>query len=180
MNRGALQLHVKSYHVNRPNECYLCQRRFKKMPTLRSHMRKCHLNTRPPVYTRCHVCNIKVKLKKISSHSCIAADKLICEHCSEPFETLSALTDHLTSGHKEMYQYKCEVCRRFFISRVFLDHHAKIHENSTFTCDICRRQFSCKSNLIVHMKNAHMTKGGFAPTMFTIVFGISIKAIPIL
>lgn len=158
----AKQYHIKYYHINMPNECYVCRQRFKKMSMLRFHMRRNHLN--PPKYTRCHICNIKMISRRISSHSCIEADKLICEHCSKSFKTLSELTEHLNSGHKEMFQYKCEVCKRFFTSRVFLDHHAKIHENSTFFCDICKKQYPSKSYLYNHMKFYHMNKGGFRPT----------------
>lgn len=79
--------------------------------------------------------------------------KKMCQICSKPFNSRSALKYHLSVVHMFYSNFKCDICDRTFPTRSYLLDHSRRHsEVASFTCPHCKKSYKHKSNLGVHMK----------------------------
>uniref|UniRef100_A0A8C8B6U7 C2H2-type domain-containing protein n=1 Tax=Otus sunia TaxID=257818 RepID=A0A8C8B6U7_9STRI len=76
--------------------------------------------------------------------------KYKCEHCRKGFISRSKLTYHIRS-HTGEKPYKCWDCGRGFSMRGNLLSHQRTHtKEKPFPCPTCGKCFSFRSNLLVH------------------------------
>ena len=64
---------------------------------------------------------------------------LLCEQCSYPFKTTSALKKHVAAVHERRKDFVCDVCAKGFPSKGNLKYHRQtVHEGiKAFTCHLC-------------------------------------------
>lgn len=158
-----LKRHEKSEHgetARRPDsntrkprfECYLCKKQFTKKWYSQEHLRKQHTQHR--AVDQCAVCNVELASDEGKLHSCDGL-KLDCEYCAKAFKTLKTLMSHLNGEHVEKLIYVCEVCRRPFHMRTFLDLHKTKHTRGCFSCQLCAETFDTKAQKERHSRYAH-------------------------
>ena len=90
-------------------------------------------------------------------------------HCNSNHSTMSSLKDQILEAHpkskeENRKQPTCSQCSGVFKSHINLKRHiSKVHlknEEKAFRCETCDRKYSYKSNLNLHLRNAHSNKTG--------------------
>ena len=110
------------------HQCKSCNRIFNTVGVLRAHKKKCGKN------------DIK------------------CDYCEEKFSFQQQLRKHITNTHKEIKQYKCELCDKAFREPGKLkSHKVMVHEGAEkiHKCDFCDKSYALKSYLKSHIKSSH-------------------------
>lgn len=82
-----------------------------------------------PLREKCRICNVALDADAIKQHSCIGDGPWACDYCTGQFESLYALSGHLSIEHtvSEKLSFVCDVCRRRFSMRMLLDAHMATH-----------------------------------------------------
>ena len=102
---------------------------------------------------KCKKCTISFARAKDAIYNEKNCGNCICQTCEKTFPNQVALRKHVNI-HKETY--KCEVYQKLFQTRYMLTRHQKVHDKrKDFSCTCCNANFSIKSNLNRHYKNAH-------------------------
>ncbi|XP_037950117.1 zinc finger protein 568 [Teleopsis dalmanni] len=81
----------------------------------------------------------------------------ICNRCNAGFAQRKALNYHLKSNICTMKSFKCDECKRVFISEVCLKEHKRTHLYSN-VCSECSNMFNTKEELSEHMIAVHRRK----------------------
>ncbi|XP_062553334.1 zinc finger protein 93-like isoform X7 [Armigeres subalbatus] len=129
--------------------CELCGIVLPTFAHLRHHFLKVHQRQDP--YVTC--CNKKLPRKKlILEHVRFHLDSNIhgCEHCKVTFTTKKALETHKAIKHGNQPVYKCNRCRRTYISMDLLAAHMKRHNENE--CAECWKAFRTKQALSDHIE----------------------------
>lgn len=86
---------------------------------------------------KCRVCNVPLDADAIKQHSCIGDGPWACDYCAGQFESLYALSGHLSIEHTvaEKLSFVCDVCRRRFSMRMLLDAHMATHAQKRAATD---------------------------------------------
>ena len=87
-----------------------------------------------------------------------------CEQCEKSFTDMSYLRPHIMKVHNKISEkrdvkLKCDICDKYFSSRMTLKTHNLLHiGEKTFDCELCDKTFETKSNLNDHVTNIHEYK----------------------
>lgn len=153
LRRGQLKSDRRSY------ECYECKRNFDQFNELRQHMSD-HDNTRKPF--ECTTCNMRfVHLNSWFRHRSRHTKNIHdCEYCSQAFNTLTALKQHIQEMHKEQLKaYKCNQCHEEFALHFLLVWHNEWHKKAKqFVCTTCDAVFFNERKLKAHIRDNHASK----------------------
>lgn len=140
-------------------ECFECRRRFDEFNKLRAHMND-HDSSRKPY--ECTICKMRfVHMNSWFRHRARHNKSMHdCEYCSEAFDTLPALKQHIQEFHKEqMDAYKCNDCSKKFALHFLLLCHLERHKNAkTFVCNTCDAVFFSDRKLKGHIRDKHASK----------------------
>ena len=155
-------------HLKRVLPCTArsCNFRFKHRSQLQYHL-KCH-NSDSPDFS-CVECEQKFeKWRECGTHlwrvHAIDCDMLLCRYC--PYRTLypKILEAHYQT-HRNLKEFKCDVCGKRFNQMSQLKNHAVIHLDKTIAelpswakpkqCDICQKMFSDSKSLKKHVQAIH-------------------------
>lgn len=143
----------------RSYECYECKRNFDHFNELRHHLND-HDNTRKPF--ECTTCNMRfVHLNSWFRHRSRHTKNIHdCEYCSEAFNTLTALKQHIQETHKEQLKaYKCNQCHEEFALHFLLVWHNEWHKKAKqFVCTTCDAVFFSERKLKAHIRDNHASK----------------------
>lgn len=116
--------HILTYHSNieRPYECFICHKNYKKIEHLRFHFRT-HRNER----------------------------NFICHLCGESYLLNSDLTKHIYNRHCDIRPHSCELCSKRFKNRHAMQIHLRVHSGEKpFICTVCSEPFAAMSSLKIH------------------------------
>lgn len=117
--------------VRNIHECEICNKRFRTLVLVRSHMS--------------------------NVHSSKEGRSFICEECGKELASKCGLREHLMS-HTNNYRYQCPHCPRRFKFLARLRVHEEIHQNVTYVCPECGMQLNTKRTLSMHMAVHSETK----------------------
>lgn len=140
----------KSLHgereTNEMYECFECKKLFDKLFDLYNHMRpfKCPI-------CDCSYRNVTNLISHKRKHSKLVYD---CEYCNKSFGRIPHLKRHIETTHEnDLKTYKCNHCPEISQSRILLDIHSIVHDNtSEQLCPECGKVFQNKSLLKMHLQ----------------------------
>ncbi|XP_055378722.1 zinc finger protein 54-like [Condylostylus longicornis] len=157
-DKYALSLHKKVHIDVREYICEYCNRKFKRAPEMRKHIRYVHLNMRPePVM--CDLCgkylHWKFDLKShMRRHYNIKTIRCEFAECEQMFANRSDLKKHLITHNPDIKPWQCEICSNSFSRKSTLVKHQKLHTGTKeYTCSICGKAFAQSPGLYMHMKS---------------------------
>lgn len=86
-------------------------------------------------------------------------EKLICNECSEKFQKMSELCDHMLTHD----QYLCYVCGFRFTNKVQFDEHKASHSKGIKVnmCKFCGKTFTYVSNFFAHSRTCSLMSKRF-------------------
>lgn len=141
-------------------ECFECKKCFDRF----SHLQR-HAKTHNKIVKdyECTECRIKfVYLKSLFRHRRQKHSSRVyeCEYCTEAFESLSKLKQHVNGTHKnELRTYKCDLCTKTFLLSFQLSCHQTEDLCSTdFQCTTCGDSFPMHRMLKNHIRDKHTSK----------------------
>ncbi|CAG7835800.1 unnamed protein product [Allacma fusca] len=159
-----LEAHIKNKHqgVDRPFECTICLKTYKKRSHLHDHQRVAHGSNRP---FYCEWCNPAEKVsfstqKKLDMHILTKHQNNTCNICEKNFKTPYILNRHMNS-HSNISSavFICEICGAKYRALKRLKVHQMRHDNKEpFSCDQCGRVFSEPRTLQHHRDSVHENK----------------------
>ena len=149
VNKGSLDAkHVKISVLNEKLKCNMCPDFFKKMFTLKRHIRIVH--------KKCEVCGfesdnrIEMKLH-IATHVFIYK----CQICIKSYPKDFSLKLHVETAH-EGKRFNCKICdHTSSIKASIKDHMKRLHQTLKVVCSLCKRKFSNQVILDNHIKTKH-------------------------
>ena len=137
-HKDQLQYHIKCHNSDSPDfSCVECEQKFEKWRECATHLWRVHA---------------------------IDCDMLQCRYC--PYRTLypKILEAHYQT-HRNLKEFKCDVCGKRFNQMSQLKNHAVIHLDKTIAelpswakpkqCDICQKMFSDSKSLKKHVQAIH-------------------------
>lgn len=122
-----LKKHTIEAHsvIERPFQCYVCEKTYKEFNRLRYHLRR---------------------------HSAEHGD-FVCHLCGGAYFLYHELARHIYNHHENIRPFKCEECGKCFKLRYQLHVHGRKHSGEKpFNCLICLDKFSTKGALKVHSR----------------------------
>lgn len=138
--------------IERPYECYICNRDYKRFEHLKYHMRT-HGNERNYV---CHVCGdaffLSSELRKhiINRHQVDRPFNCTFQQCKKCFKNKHALNVHMRI-HSSIKPYVCTVCFELFSALSSLKIHQRKHSGDRpYSCKFCKKAFADSSTLRQH------------------------------
>lgn len=148
--------------------CFYCSKDLTEYSELRKHT-KSHGN--------CSTKDHSLKVLKGGQNMEIKIDvsDIICENCSEPFNSFDDVVNHLYVKHEIKYdrdvemaieEYRlvdlsCLACdEKFSYFGYLVSHVNSNHPKNCLICDKCNQKFNKKRDLFSHMKNYHR-EGGY-------------------
>lgn len=141
-------------------ECFQCKKYFKRFSDLQRHASS---HTKKEKAYECSECRIKfVYLKSLFRHRRQKHSSRVyeCEYCTDAFESLSKLKQHVNCAHKnELKTYKCESCTKTFLLSFQLScHQAEDLCSQSFQCTACSDSFPLHRMLKSHIRDKHTSK----------------------
>jgi len=171
----------KPPHFDSEQKCPMCDYKSNVRVNFRAHMRRVHLNPKPPVILEepymCTLCDFKTHYsKKLMRH--IATDhpgvkrersyprgerprerqeNHICSHCGKNFTEKRAFRQHELS-HTGQYPFICPIveCGKGYITPGKMMDHIREHTgDEPYICQICAKAFTAKRKMLQHEKRYH-------------------------
>lgn len=140
-------------------ECFECKQSFDALKALRTHMDD-HESIRKPF--ECTTCKIRfVHVNSWFRHRSKHTKNIHnCEYCSESFNTLPLIKQHLQDAHKhQLKAYKCNLCSEEFALQFLLVWHVEWHKKAKqLTCTTCEATFFNDRKLKKHIRENHASK----------------------
>ncbi|KAF6034280.1 hypothetical protein EB796_007415 [Bugula neritina] len=163
--KQTLKLHVSRVHREKQLECLDCGEKFGPLIDLKTHIRETghrkgqHTNLYKQM-VECKICNKKLQLKNLKSHTELVHDKLkpySCEVCGKMFGTRFLVKEHMES-HKNLQDrhrpWKCHLCGQAFFKKLPLDEHINKHMGTPqYSCDKCPKKFFHQSGWKRHLQH---------------------------
>ena len=161
-------MHIRAVHAaEKKHCCQHCPRRFFGSG-LRKHVNSAHHS----ILDECQDCNFTLR-KSVSTHPCalcslsfplkmLAKDHLkthstTCEHCSEQFDHIDKLVDHVNDFHRKT-NHPCVPCNKTFVTeQQLVEHNNTIHLviKKEYPCPECDQSFSKEHGLLSHIGLIH-------------------------
>lgn len=137
-------------------ECFECKQEFHLLNDLRQHMNE-HNSTRKPF--ECKTCSMRfIHINSLVRHK-LRHNKNIheCEHCSQSFNTLTAVKQHVQDQHKDhLDAYECDQCSEKFALHFLLTLHQEWHKKAKpIRCSTCNAVFFNERKLKAHIRDNH-------------------------
>ena len=145
--KSRVRSHQLAETRDRPHQCPVCSKQFKKCSHLKAHMFT-HTNEKP------HKCSNCLKTFKTSDalkkHKKTHSKTHKCSICQKSFTRSHSLKLH-TKTHSNERPHKCSVCEKSFKGFYYLKIHEQTHsvENSP-KCFICEKTFVTAQYLKTH------------------------------
>ncbi|KAK5644831.1 hypothetical protein RI129_006131 [Pyrocoelia pectoralis] len=142
-----LKDHLKEKHVEHNHSCPYCGKVFIIPQDLTVHVRTkaCTFDTNESKTNTCDQCQYTT-----DSTSEYLFHKVL--H-TEPLYVYSDEQESTAIGKRQIPQYKCPICEKFYI-KSSLRCHIRIHtKERPFVCSLCNAGFVRKNNWVLHMKN---------------------------
>ena len=140
-----------SDHVKR-FECYTCQKCFKAISSLKTHITRSHIGTEGYRFS-CKMCHRRfkdiVRLKKHAMHPCDER-RVSCSKCPQTFDRDEDRKEHMKTYHKQLFI--CSKCPQRFDTNEDRKEHMKIHHRQIFICSKCPQRFDRNEERKEHMK----------------------------
>ncbi len=137
LSSGGLQAH-QLIHL-RPGSsnflCHLCQKGYFLESQLKQHLRYHKMLSRGPQHT--------------------------CSVCERKFYERKDLRAHLRA-HVGIKPFRCNKCKKTFVSMNTLTRHVKTHDANRFACSKCGRHFASLSSVRLHNEMYHARRGSFS------------------
>ena len=161
-------------------KCSLCEKYFKYLSSLKSHLITNHESIG---ILKCEYCEKTfISDKKLKQHKKMKHEKfknesylknedssLKCKNCEKSFTKLGPLKNHLKNIHSGAGLHNCTICKNtFFRESTLIKHLAKKHKDDNvtkltkkqqiFNCDSCDKNFRFQSILKRHIEIVHEGK----------------------
>ncbi|XP_076174623.1 uncharacterized protein LOC143150323 [Ptiloglossa arizonensis] len=157
-SQAILDEHYK-VHEKKSNllQCNSCKNRYKHMWGLKRHQIRAHSTVEPKAIRNENedggmICEHECQNQKINR---LRTKTYACQHCENAYPAYSHLVAHERITHgildKRPKEFRCNVCKGYYISEESLRRHAEYHERS-FTCNDCGREFREKDHLRKHIR----------------------------
>nr|XP_032515186.1 zinc finger protein 888-like [Danaus plexippus plexippus] len=135
--------------------CKICSKNFRKIKTLRAHMKKCR-NTEVKNSFPCGKCKETFSHEQdLCIHSALhtKGNKWTCNECQKEFTERNRFRRHIRR-HMACWRLACDACGKTFAEPCALRRHARVHtgerKEKTLRCDICDKRFSDRTQLATH------------------------------
>jgi uncharacterized Zn-finger protein len=146
-----LNKHIVGHKDDRPYECNICTKTFKRNYELTAHKEGKGYD--------CEACGKAVSSKRaLELHKRKHLDAYDCDVCTKGFLAKHQLDNHkiVHSGKK---QFKCDICGSAFFYKYYLNvlvknYHLTDQKVPGFQCEVCGSKFKLKGSLLKHI-NSH-------------------------
>ena len=148
-----------SFPVKKKHKCYICQKEFANIYTLKVHRARIH----PSQIHKCNVCGrsygvFNDLIRHYKTHGLHMPYK--CNVCAKSFQYISKLKDHYVVHAKSQGSRECDVCGKRFLYLSRLKKHLVTHEEPPtepnfewpYECNVCQKVFRYPSRLREHHK----------------------------
>lgn len=141
-------------------ECFQCKKCFKRFSDLQRHASSHAKKEKPYECTECRIQFVYLKSLFRHRRQKHSARVYECEYCTEAFESLSKLKQHVNGAHKkELKTYKCDLCTKPFLLRFQLScHQSEDLCSQNFKCTTCFVSFPLHRMLKNHIRDKHTSK----------------------
>jgi KRAB domain-containing zinc finger protein len=137
------------------HRCSQCEREFKNIDGLFTHMYECHTSNH-----ECPVCYVKlISQSALYEHlqlkHTVGDNKFNCCYCDMSYERQHSLELHINT-HFDKTPFKCDQCPRQFRQKGSLTTHLKTHVvDKVHVCVTCNTKFKSVSAIVAHVVQRH-------------------------
>jgi KRAB domain-containing zinc finger protein len=156
-HKFATKAHLKDhlvYHFNpEAFKCDICLRIFTMEGNVRIHKIAVHQIVQQPRKFECQICHERYKTQTLlNRHQLVHQDRKTCGICQKSVAA-SSYRYHMKMHElkKQEKKFKCQVCRKKFLTKQLLIRHSKSHKKP-FECDLCGHRVASKRNMKNHLK----------------------------
>ena len=156
-----IQVHEEGHPSGLPYKCGICNKRFRKLKSVRRHVRVIHMKEEDKSFV-CSVCKRGFTLgAALRTHMRLhtKAKPYRCRICHKQFRQVGHIKDHLL--HHGKPHLECAICKKMFKSRGSLRRHVRVHcKVLPFVCPakVCSLAFQSLTLILEHLSTCQ----GFA------------------
>ncbi|XP_031620137.1 zinc finger protein 431-like [Contarinia nasturtii] len=152
-----LKYHMRTHGDERNYVCHICGNAFFLSNELRKHIMNRHQVERPfkCTFQQCKKCFKNHHALNVHMRTHTGVKPHQCSICSEAFAALSSLKIH-ERKHTGEKPYKCKFCKKAFADCSTHKQHVRIHTgDKPYQCSLCDRRTAQAGNLKSHYRHYH-------------------------